>query len=124
MGEHEEPGSREAEILAARRAALQRLEAAGMSPYAITLDRALGIDEPTAMAEVRTTPQHIEPDMVSDEIVTVAGRVVRKRDIGKLQFLVLRDRTGDLQVVASGADLPDGLFALLGEVDLGDIIGV
>jgi lysyl-tRNA synthetase class 2 len=124
MADHEEPGSREAEILAARRAALQRLEAAGMPPFAITLDRALGIDEPTAMADVRSAHQHLDPDTVSDEVVSVAGRVVRKRDIGKLQFLVLRDRTGDLQVVASGADLPEDLFVLLGEVDLGDIIGV
>ena len=36
----------------------------------------------------------------------------------------MRDRSGDLQVVASEADLPADLFALLDEVDLGDIIGV
>ena len=124
MADREEPGSREAEILAARRTSMQRLEAAGMPPFALTLDRALGIDEPTATAVVREAHLHLEPDSVSDEVVTVAGRVVRKRDIGKLQFLVLRDRTGTLQVVASGSDLPGDLFALLGEVDLGDIIGV
>jgi lysyl-tRNA synthetase class 2 len=124
MADHEDTGSREAEILGARRASLRRLDAAGMAPFALTLARALGVDEPTSTADVRGAHPHLEPDSVSGEVVTVAGRVVRKRDIGKLQFLVLRDRTGDIQVVASGADLPDELFALLGEVDLGDIIGV
>jgi lysyl-tRNA synthetase class 2 len=124
MTDHPEAGSREAEILAARRASMQRLDAADMPPFALTLERALGIDEPTTAADVRRAHPHLEPDTVSDDVVAVAGRVVRKRDIGKLQFLVLRDRTGDLQVVASGADLPADLHALLGEVDLGDIIGV
>ena len=124
MADHEETGSREAEILGARRASLQRLEEAGMPSFALTLDRALGVEVPTSTADVRSAHPHLEPDSVSDDVVTVAGRVVRKRDIGKLLFLVMRDGTGDLQVVANGAHLPDELFALLGEVDLGDIIGV
>ena len=120
----EERGSREAEILAARRDSMQRLDEAGMPAFALTLERALGVDEPTPTADVRAAHPDPDIDAVTDEVVTVAGRVVRKRDIGKLQFLVLRDRTGDLQVVASSSDLPPDLFGLLGEVDLGDIIGV
>ncbi len=119
----EERASREAEILAARRASMQRLDEAGMPPFALTLEQALGVDGPAATADVRAAHPHLDLDVVTDEVVTVAGRVVRKRDIGKLQFLVLRDRTGDIQVVASSSDLPLDLFALLGEVDLGDIIG-
>ena len=119
----EERASREAEILAARRASMQRLDEAGMPPFALTLEQALGVDGPAATADVRAAHPHLDIDAVTDEVVTVAGRVVRKRDIGKLQFLVLRDRTGDIQVVASSSDLPLDLFALLGEVDLGDIIG-
>ena len=120
----EERGSREAEILAARRDSMRRLDESGMPAFALTLERALGIDEPTATADGRAAHPDLEVDAVTDDVVTVAGRVVRKRDIGKLQFLVLRDRTGDLQMVASSSDLPPDLFGLLGEVDLGDIIGV
>jgi len=119
----EQRASREAEILAARRASMQRLDEAGMPAFALTLEQGLGVDGPTATADVRAAHPHLDIDAVTDEVVTVAGRVVRKRDIGKLQFLVLRDRTGDIQVVASSSDLPSDLFALLGEVDLGDIIG-
>ncbi|MGH2630577.1 MAG: lysine--tRNA ligase [Actinomycetota bacterium] len=123
-GGADDRGSREAEILAARRASLERLEEAGMPAFALTLDLALGVAEPAAVADVRATHQELEPDTVTDDVVTIAGRLVLKRDIGKLKFLVIRDRTGDLQVVASKAGLPERLFSLLDDVDLGDIIGV
>ena len=55
--------------------------------------------------------------------MTVAGRVVLKRDMGKLVFATLRDRDGDLQLVVNKANLSDEDFALFEEVDLGDIIG-
>jgi lysyl-tRNA synthetase class 2 len=54
--------------------------------------------------------------------VTVAGRVVLKRDMGKLKFLTLRDGGGDIQLVCSQGELDEDAFALLDEVDLGDII--
>ena len=48
--------------------------------------------------------------------------MVLKRDMGKLKFLTLRDGSGDLQLVCNQADLEPELFALLDEVDLGDIV--
>ena len=41
---------------------------------------------------------------------------------GKLTFLVIRDRTGDLQLFCEEATLGDG-YGLLEEIDLGDIVG-
>jgi lysyl-tRNA synthetase, class II len=123
-GGADDRGSREAEILAARRASLERLEGAGMPAFALTLDHALGVVESTAVADVRAKHPGLDADTVTDDAVTIAGRVVLKRDIGRLKFLVLRDRSGDLQVVASRSRLPEHLFSLLDEVDLGDIIGV
>jgi lysyl-tRNA synthetase class 2 len=43
--------------------------------------------------------------------------------MGKLQFLTLRDGSGDIQLVCDGSELDAGSFALLDEVDLGDILG-
>jgi lysyl-tRNA synthetase class 2 len=103
---------------------MARLDRAGMPPFALTLRDALGVDEPTPTADVRRAHAHLDADETTVDIVTIAGRVVMKRDIGGLKFLVLRDRTGDLQVVASEGGLPERLFRLLDEVDLGDLIGV
>ncbi len=115
----EEPTGREAEVLAARRASRERL---GERAFAFTLEQALGVPEPDTAAIIRAQHASLGADAVTDDRRTVAGSVVRKRDIGKLVFLVLRDRTGDIQLVCNEETDPESL-ALLAEVDLGDVIG-
>ncbi len=109
-------------MLAARRASLDRL--GRDRAFAITLADALGVDEPIASGVVRTEHGDLAADTVTDEVVTVAGRVVLKRDMGKLVFATLRDRDGDVQIVLQGNELDAEALALFQEVDLGDIIGV
>ena len=42
------------------------------------------------------------------EEVAIAGWVVRTRDLAKIRFIVLRDRTGEIQItVRKGGDIPD-----------------
>ena len=112
--------SREEEVLRARRGSLARL---GDRAFAVSLLEALGVDEPTPAASVRASFADLSSDQRTDERVTVAGRVVLKRDMGKLKFATLRDGTGDVQLVFDRASLDDDAFALLDEVDLGDIDG-
>ena len=64
----------------------------------------------------------LENEEESDRRASVAGRVVLARRHGKLTFLVIRDRTGDLQLFCEEATLGDG-YGLLDEIDLGDIVG-
>jgi len=112
--------SREEEVLRARRESLARL---GDRAFAISLREALGVDEPASTASVRESFTDLPPDHRADVEVTVAGRVVLKRDMGKLQFATLRDGSGDLQLVFDRVTMDEGSFGLLDEVDLGDIIG-
>jgi lysyl-tRNA synthetase class 2 len=111
--------SREEEVLRARRGSLERL---GDRAFAISLREALGVDQPVATSGLRERFGSLPPDRREEEKVAVAGRVVLKRDMGKLKFLTLRDGSGDIQLVCNHAELDDVSFALLGEVDLGDII--
>ncbi len=115
--------SREDEVLAARRESLTRLEQAGVPAFALTLERALGVQDPTPVAEIQGTFGELEAGAVTDEVRTVAGRVVQRRDMGKLQFLVVRDRSGDIQLFCNAKEMDADAYALLGEVDLGDIVG-
>jgi lysyl-tRNA synthetase class 2 len=112
--------SREEEVLRARRGSLERL---GDRAFAISLLDALGVDQPVATSALRDRFASLPPDRKEGEAVAVAGRVVLKRDMGKLKFLTLRDGSGDIQLVCNQADLDDQSFALLDEVDLGDILG-
>ena len=121
MTEQEDTGrSREEEVLRARRGSLERL---GDRAFAISLSEALGVDQPVATSALRERFGTLPPDRREEERVAVAGRVVLKRDMGKLKFLTLRDGSGDIQLVCNQEELDDESFALLDEVDLGDIIG-
>jgi lysyl-tRNA synthetase class 2 len=108
---------REAEVLRARRESLERLRGFGTEPFAISYD----VDTHVAdlLNEFDGT---LENEEESDRRASVAGRVVLARRHGKLTFLVIRDRTDDLQLFCEQATLGAG-YALLDEIDLGDIIG-
>jgi lysyl-tRNA synthetase class 2 len=111
--------SREEEVLRARRESLARL---GDAAFAISLRDALGVDEPTPTAAIREGFGALPPDRREDAHRTVAGRVVLKRDLGKLTFLTLRDGTGDIQLVCNEEDMGADDFSRLDDVDLGDIV--
>ena len=118
-----EEGFREREVLKSRRETLERLRAEGIEPFALNLESALGVAEPDRIDAIREEFGGLGPGENRDDIRTVAGRVVLRRDMGKLKFLVVRDRSGDLQLVASASDTSQPSFDLLDDVDLGDIVG-
>jgi lysyl-tRNA synthetase class 2 len=57
-------------------------------------------------------------------VVKVAGRIMLKRDMGKLSFLTIRDETGDLQVALDRKRLADRDWEVRSLLDLGDQIVV
>src|SRR5688500_3214416 len=91
--------SREEEGRRARRDAPARL---GDRAFAISLRDALDVHEPVTSAFLRDRFGELPPDRREDGSFTVAGRVVLKRDMGKLKFLTLRDQDGDIQLVFDG----------------------
>jgi lysyl-tRNA synthetase class 2 len=70
------------------------------------------------VAAVRARAGTLEPGAEADETVRLAGRIMARRDMGKLVFLDLVDRTGRIQLLCP--------LQRTGEVDvhLGDIVGV
>jgi len=69
------------------------------------------------IAAVRAEAETLEPQATGGEHA-LAGRVLGRRDMGKLVFLDLVDRSGQIQLLAQPGEL-DGL-----DVDLGDVVGV
>src|SRR3954466_15432302 len=102
-----------------RREKLDRFRERGGDPHPV------GVARTATPAEVRERFPDLEPDAATGEQVAVAGRIVLKRDSGKLCFATLRDGTGDLQVMLSldriGAE---SLAAWKRDVDLGDHVSV
>ena len=96
-----------------RRDKLRKLRDLGIDPYGQRID---GLDTLEAIRE-----QH-SPDHGQDGGPTVKGqgRIVLKRDMGKLSFLTLRDATGDLQIALDKRRLPELDWQVRGLLDLGD----
>src|SRR5438105_1562774 len=116
-GRDEDARGRLEEALAARRAKLERLRERGIEPFA------LGFEPDRSFLEVRDAFGDLPPGSESGERVRVAGRVMLLRRHGKLTFATLRDRGADLQLFLTQHALgPDG-YALVDDLDLGDIVG-
>ena len=69
------------------------------------------------IAAARAEAETLEPQATGAEH-TLAGRIMGRRDLGKLVFLDLVDRSGQIQLLAQ----PDELGGL--DIDLGDVVGV
>jgi lysyl-tRNA synthetase class 2 len=101
-----------------RLARIDDLRNRGIAAYPYRFDRS------HALAEIRETWGSLEAGTETEEAVSVAGRLMLKRDSGKLMFAVLRDRTGDLQLFISKAVIGESGFDDAKALDLGDVIGV
>src|SRR5213083_2371467 len=56
--------------------------------------------------------------------VSIAGRISAHRDMGKSQFIDVKDQSGRIQVYAQKQALGDEQFDIFKHLDLGDFIGV
>lgn len=95
---------------------LDRIVELGHDPYGQRFDNH------QSLAEVRElAPQEPGTD---GERVKVAGRIMLRRKAGKLRFYDIQDYTGKIQLLFSRGDLTPEQWELMGQLDLGDLIGV
>jgi len=111
------PASRLEDLLAARRAKLDGIRAAGVDPHPPRF-------RPTAtLAEVHAAHPDLPPETSTGADETVAGRIVARRDLGRIAFLVLREDGVDLQLFCRRAALDAASTELLDLLDVGDWVG-
>ena len=103
---------------AKRLAKLGAIRSGGTEPYPYRFDRS------HTLGEIRVTHASLEPGTETTARVRVAGRMMLKREQGKLIFATLRDRSGELQLFVSQAVVGDEQFGSIGDLDLGDWVGV
>lgn len=102
------------EILMVRRQKLSELQSKGQDPFH------------TVKYEVthRTVDLINTFDELDGKTVSIAGRLMAKRGMGKSSFCDLYDRDGKIQLFVRINDLGDEVYDEFKKLDIGDIIGV
>ena len=63
-------------------------------------------------------------DIPAEKVVSLAGRMMSKRVMGKASFANLQDRDGRMQLYVSRNDLGDEAYADFKKMDIGDTAGL
>ncbi len=108
----------ESELLAARRRKLESLRADGVDPFPHAFP---GVER---IAGVRALHERLAPGDETEVSHRVAGRLAARRGQGKMAFLDLVDRSGQIQLQARSDVLGSEAMERLLSLDLGDLIGV
>ena len=105
---------------AARREKMNALREKGIDPFGQAFER----DQNSAtIKEVYGDKTQEELNKLNAE-VSIAGRIMSKRRMGKLGFIHLLDREGRIQVVINQRIVGDDIYDLFKSSDLGDILGI
>jgi lysyl-tRNA synthetase, class II len=111
-----EPEDRSA-VERVRRDKLARLRKAGVDVYPV------GFRRSHTFAEVRRGWDHLEAGEETGDVVRVAGRIVLRREMGRLAFWTLRHDGDELQIMLTVDALGEQQFQMVADLDGGDLVG-
>ena len=104
---------------AVRRQKLADLCEAGQNPFVITK-----YHQDAYSADLKQEFADLPAEAETGKIVSLAGRMMSKRIMGKASFAHLRDQKGDIQIFVKRDLLGEEAYAAFKKLDIGDIIGV
>lgn len=102
------------ELLQIRRDKLTALQAEGCDPFRLT-------KYPVTAHSAQIREQY---DTMEGSMVSIAGRLMSKRGMGKAIFCDLQDGAGRIQIYVRINELGEQAFSLFKKYDIGDIVGV
>ncbi len=112
---------REKQIVGERIKKIDRLRSEGIDPYSHKFDlegkRVFSVD-------VKSEFEKLDNEGKSGETRVVAGRVMTKRAMGKLNFFSVQDLKGTVQIVVQKGEVSDEVMKSFKNIDGGDIVGI
>jgi len=104
------------QLIEQRRANLKELEELGVKPFTNKFTPSVTCSEARSKYEAEEFNDETE--------VLVAGRITAHRDMGKTQFMDVKDGSGRMQIFANAKILGEDQFKVVKCLDLGDFMGV
>ena len=102
------------QILKVRRDKLKTLQEAGKDPF----------EQTKFVVSHHTQDIKDNFDAMEGQEVTVAGRLMSKRGMGKVSFCDMQDKTGRIQLYARRDEMDEAVYSDFKKYDIGDIVGV
>ena len=103
-----------------RRAKAEELKAKGIDPFG----HSFKTDANSKLIKENYGSNNKEDLENNKHEVTIAGRIMSKRRMGKMCFMHIQDRYGSIQLVINKADVGEEPYELVKAADIGDIIGI
>lgn len=111
--------AREEEIVKERLKKIEKMNKNGILTYAYRFDST------TNCEEIRKKFSNLKNEEETKEKVSLSGRILSIRDIGKIIFLKIMDRTDEIQIVLQEGKTPKEKINFVKEyIDIGDIVGI
>ena len=110
------------DILAVRRQKLADLQAAGKDPFTITKYNVT--HHSTDITGDCDPETHTYKTFTGEETVSVAGRLMSKRVMGKASFCHIQDLKGEVQAYVARDNVGEEPYAEFKKLDIGDIVGI
>lgn len=102
------------DLYAVRKAKLDNMRQDGVDPFRANWDQVHTSQEAIAL---------YTEDEAKSPIVSVAGRIVVFREMGKASFIKIQDRAGQIQFYVKNEEIGPEAYEAFKKLDLGDIIG-
>ena len=106
------------DLLKVRREKLDEIRAKGINPFPYTYDQT------SHAQELLEKHKDLKEGEESKEVVSIAGRLMRKRGHGKASFAHLQDESGKIQIYGKQDVVGKDKYDIYRKLDIGDIMGV
>ena len=112
--QNQQPELNLSQLLQIRHDKLKELQESGNDPFQVT------------KYEVDNHSANIKEnfDALEGSDVSIAGRLMSKRGMGKVSFCDLQDKSGRIQIYARKDDMDEAVYNRFKKYDIGDIVGI
>ena len=113
----------EGDLLISRRVKLERLRERGIDPFPHRYNRTHTLEEAAALFQDTGQDPDKEEDGTHKPKISLAGRIISIRNMGKATFLHMQDESGTIQVHLR-RDILEEVYETVRDLDIGDFLGV
>jgi len=110
--------STEEQLIQQRIEKLNQIKALGINPYPYKFNKK------SSASEILERYKKLKEHEQTKDNVSMAGRIMTIRLMGKASFLHIQDETGKIQVYLRQEDIGEKNYELFRKFDMGDIIGI